>query len=62
MYRENFKISLREAIDKLFVSRQKYKDENDVVMQFLVNLLMTSLIGENIFRDNEETFSYKSEY
>ena len=44
IYGENFTRSpLRNVIDKLFASRQKYKDEKDNVMQILVKLLMNSL-------------------
>ena len=63
IYRENFKVSpFRKKIDKLFAFlRQKYKDENNDVMQFLVKLLMNSLYGENIRKDIEEKFACKSE-
>ena len=63
IYRENFKVSpFRKVIDKLFALRQKYKDENNDVMQLLVKLLMNSLYGENIRKDIEEKFACKSEY
>ena len=43
IYRENFKVSpFRKVIDKLFALRQKYKDENNDVMQLLVKLLVNS--------------------
>ena len=62
IYRENFKVSpFRKVIDKLFALRQKYKDENNDVMQLLVKLLMNSLYGENIRKDIEEKFVCKSE-
>ena len=62
IYRENFKVSpFRKVIDKLFAFRQKYKDENNDVMQLLVKLLMNSLYGENIRKDIEEKFACKSE-
>ena len=62
IYRENFKVSpFRKVIDKLFALRQKYKDENNDVMQLLVKLLMNSLYGENIRKDIEEKFTCKSE-
>ena len=62
IYRENFKVSLfRKVIDKLFALRRKYKDENIDVMQLLVKLLMNSLYGENIRKNNEEKFACKSE-
>ena len=63
IYRENFKVSsFRKVFDKLFDLRQKYKDENNDVMQLLVKLLMNSLYGENIRKDIEENFSCKSEF
>ena len=62
VYRENFKIKpFRNVIDKLFALRQKYKDDNNDVMQLLVKLLMNSLYGENIRKDIEEKFIWKSE-
>ena len=62
IYRENFKVSpFRKVIDKLFALRQKYKDENNDVMQILVKLLMNSLYGENIRKDIEKKFACKSE-
>ena len=62
IYRENFKISpFRKVIEKLFALRQKYKDENNEVMQLLVKLLMNSLYGENIRKDIEEKFLCKSQ-
>ena len=62
IYRENFKLSpFRKVIVILFALRQKYKDENNDVMQLLVNLLMNSLYGENIRKDDEEKFACKSE-
>ena len=63
IYREKFKISpFRKVIDKLFALRQKYKEENNDVMQLLVKLLMNSLYGEQIRKDIEEKFACKSEY
>ena len=62
IYRENFEVSpFRKVIDKIFASRQKYKDENNNVMQLLVKLLMNSLSGENIQKDLEQNFACKSE-
>ena len=62
IYRENFKVStFRKVIDKLFALRQKYKDENNDVMQLLVKLLLNSLYGENIRKDIEEKFTCLSE-
>ena len=63
IYCENFQKSpFREVIDKLFALRQKYKDESNEVVELLVKLLMNSLYGENIRRNNEENFACKSEY
>ena len=63
IYLENFKISpLREVIDKLFALRQKYKDETNGVLHFWGKLLIYSLYGENIRKDNEEGFAGKSEF
>ena len=62
IYRENIKVSpFRKVIDKLFALGQKYKDDNNDVMQLLVKLLMNSLYGENIRKDIEEKFACKSE-
>ena len=62
IYRENFEVSpFRKVIDKLFALRQKYKDENNEVMQSLVILLMNSLNRENTRKDIEEKFACKSE-
>ena len=62
IYRENFKVSpLKKVIDKLFELRQKYKDENKDVMQFLVKLIMISLYGEQIRKDLEESYQCKSQ-
>ena len=62
IYRENFKVSpFTKVIEKLFALRQKYKDENNDVMQLLVKLLMNSLYGEQIRKDIGEKFACKSE-
>ena len=62
IYKENFRVSpFRKVIDKLFALRQKYKDENNDVMQLLVKLLKNSFYGENIRKDFEEKFACKSE-
>ena len=46
-YRENYKVSpFRKVIDKLFELRQKYREENNEVMQLLVKLFMNSFYGE----------------
>ena len=58
LYRENFKISpFKKVIDELFELRQKYKNENNDVMQLLVKLIMKSLYGEQIRKDIEEKLS-----
>ena len=46
---------------KVIELRQKYKDENIDVMQFLVKLVMNSLYGEQIRKDIEESYQCKSE-
>ena len=62
IYRENFKVSpFKMVIDKLFELRQKYKDENNDVMQLLVKLIMNSLYGEQIRKNIEESYQCKSE-
>ena len=62
IYREIFKTSpFRKSKDKLIAFRQKYKKENNNVMQLLVKLLMNSFYGENIRKDIEEKFACKSE-
>ena len=62
IYRENFEISpFRKVIDNLFELRQKYKDENNDVMQLLVELIMNSLYGEFLRKDILESYQYKSE-
>ena len=61
-YHENFKISpFRKVIEKLFVLRQKYKDQKNDLMQGLVKLIMNSLYGVQIRRDINESYYYKSE-
>ena len=63
LYREQFKVSPFEKVnDKLVELRQKYKDENNDVMQLLVKLIMNSLYGEQIRNDNEDSYHCKSEH
>ena len=50
----------KKVKDKLFELRQKYNDENNDVMQFLVILIMNSLYGEQIRKDIEESYQCKS--
>ena len=60
--RANFKLSpFEKVIDKFFELRQKYKDENNDVMQLLVELIMNPLYGEQIRKDIEESDLCKSE-
>ena len=55
-YRENFKISpLRKVIEKLFALRQKYKDEKNDLMQWLIKLFMNSLYGVQTRKDINES-------
>ena len=62
IYRENFEVSpFRKVFEEVFALRQKYKGEGNEVMQILINLLMDSLYGEQIRKDNEEKFACKSE-
>ena len=62
IYREYFKTSpFRKVIEKLFASRQKYKDEKNDLMQGLVKLIMNSLYGVQIRRDISESYYCKSE-
>ena len=62
IYRENFKvIPFRKVIEKLFASRQKYKDEKNDLMQGLVKLIMNSLYGVQIRRDINESYYCESE-
>ena len=62
IYRENFEVlPSRKVIDKLSALGQKYKDENNYVMQLIVKFLMNSLFGENIRKDFEKKFACKTE-
>ena len=57
IYRENLKISpIRQIIEKLFASRQKYTDEENDLMQELIKLIMNSLYGAQIRKDLNESF------
>ena len=56
VYRTDFSVSsFKKVVDNLFELQQKYKDENNNVMQLLVKLFMNSLYGESIRKDNEES-------
>ena len=60
--RENFEVSpFGKVIYKIFDLRQKYKDDNNDVMQVLVKSFLISLYGENIRKDLEEKFACESE-
>ena len=49
IYRENFnKSPFKKFIEKLFASRQEYKNENNDLMPSLVKLIMNSLYGVQI--------------
>ena len=62
IYREIFKVSpFRKVIDKLFVLRQKYKDEKNDLIQGLIKLVMNSLYGVQTRRDISESYFCKSE-
>ena len=62
IYRGNFKISpLRKVIEKLFASRQKYKNEHNDLMQKLVKLIMNSLYGVQIRKKSNQSYKCKSQ-
>ena len=48
--------------DEVFALRQKYKDVKVGVMQFLIKTLMNSLYGEQIRKEIEDNFVFKSDY
>ena len=63
IYREKFKISpFRKDLEKLFASRQKYKDEGNDLMQGLVIIILNSLYGVQIRRDIDEFFKCKPQH
>ena len=63
IYRENFKVSpFRKVIEKLFASRQIYKDEHNDLMQKLVKLIMTSLYGVQIRKDIDQYYKGKTQH
>ena len=63
IYRENFKISpFRKVIEKLFASRQKYKDDHNDLMQSLAKLIMNSLYGVQIRKDIDQSYKCKSQH
>ena len=61
--RGNFKITpFTEILFELFALRQKFRDENNNVMQFLVKVSLNSLYGENTRKVVDESFACNSEY
>ena len=62
IYREYIKVSpFRKVFDKLIALRQKYKDENNDVMQLLVKFQFNACYGEDIRKDIDEKSACKSE-
>ena len=62
IFRENLKLSpFTKVIEKLFASRQNYKDEKNDLMQEVIKLNMKSLYAVQIRRDNNESYNCKSE-
>ena len=62
IYWEKFKISpFRKVIEKIFASRQKYKDEKNDLMQGLVKFNLKSLYGVQLRKDNNESYYCESE-
>ena len=63
IYRENFKTNpFRKGTEKLFASRQIYKDEGSVLMQGLFKLKMNSLYGIQIRKVFNDFAFCKSEH
>ena len=62
IYRGNFEINpFEKVITKLLAWRQKYKEEDNDVMQLLVKLIMNALYGEFLPKDITERYQCKSE-
>ena len=60
---KKFKISpFRKVIEKLFASRQKYKNEHNDLMRGLVKLTMNSLYGVQIRKDIDQSYEYNSQH
>ena len=60
--RQKYKVSpFKKVIDNLFELRQKYKEENNDVMQLLVLLIMNSFYGEFLRKDILESYQCNSE-
>ena len=51
----------KKIIDEIFALRQKYKDEDNEVMQLLVKLIMNALYGEFLRKEILESYKCKSE-
>ena len=63
IFGENFKTSpSRKAIEKLFASRRKNKDKENLLMQSLVKLKLNTLYGIQTRKDPNEFYICKSEY
>ena len=59
--RKQFRISpFRKVKEKLFASRQKYKDEGNGFLQDFVELIMNGFYGVQIRKGNNEFFKWKS--
>ena len=62
IYRENYNVSpFKKVTDKIFELRQKYKEENNEIMQLLVKLIMNSLYEEFLRKDIIESYQCKFE-
>ena len=58
-YRENFKISpFRKVIEKLFASRQKYKDEKNDLLQGLLSITIMNIVyyEQSLLNSNTQRF------
>ena len=54
-------LHVKKYIHNLVELQQNYKDENKDVLELLVKLIMSSLYGEHIRTDIEESYRCKSE-
>ena len=62
IYRENFEINpFEKVITKLFASRQKYKEEENDVMELLFKLIINELYGETLRKNITESYQCISE-
>ena len=63
IHRKNFKVSpIKKFIEMLLALRQKCKDERNILMQNFVKLIINSLSGVHIRKDNNEFFKCQSEH